>query len=117
MRIERVLTLLSPARVALSFQWVPGHAGLVGNERADSLAKPKQHSPLPMFPYHRHRPLQRLNTLATLCGEEILLITSFSARFLRFPRRNWPFPASSVVNCPDFAATVTAFFCPFINVG
>jgi len=23
---------------------------------------------------------------------------------------NWPFPASPVVNCPDFAATVTDFF-------
>jgi len=27
------------SRVALSFQWVPGHAGLLGNKLADLLAK------------------------------------------------------------------------------
>jgi len=39
------------SRVALSFQCVPGHAGLPGNEPVD-LPKPEQHSPLPvpMFP-------------------------------------------------------------------
>jgi len=31
------------------------------------------------------------------------------ARFLRFPQRNWPFPVSPAVNCPDFAATVIAY--------
>jgi len=27
------------SRVALSFQWIPGHTGLSGNEWADALAK------------------------------------------------------------------------------
>jgi len=29
-------------------------------------------------------------------------------------RGTWNFPALSDVNCPDFAAKVTAFFCPLI---
>jgi len=36
MRNERLSDSLS-YRVALSFQWVPGHAGLTGYELADSL--------------------------------------------------------------------------------
>jgi len=60
---------------------------------------------------------QRLDTLATLCGDEIFLTTSSPARPLRFSRRNWPFPVLSAVNCPDFAATVTAFFCPLTYAG
>jgi len=55
---------------------------------------------------------QTLDTLATLCGDEIFFITPSPARYLRFPRRNWPFPALSAVNSPNFAATVTAFSCP-----
>jgi len=75
--------------------------------------KAERHSPLPMFPAHWPRPLQRLVTLATLFGDEIFLTTLFHTRFLRFPRKSWPFPISSTVNCLDFAATVTAFSCPF----
>jgi len=55
--------------------------------------KLEQHFPLLMFPAHRPRLLQRLDTLATLCGDEIFLTTPSSARFLRFPQRNWPFPS------------------------
>jgi len=43
------------SRVAISFQWVPGHAGLSGNELADSLAKtgatlPVAHVPCSLAP-------------------------------------------------------------------
>jgi len=53
-----------------------------------------------MFPAHWLRPLQRLDTLATLCGDGIFLTTPSPARFFRFPQRNRPFPVLSAVNCP-----------------
>jgi len=70
-----------------------------------------------MFPDPWLRLLQILDTLATLCRDEIFLTTSSPARFLRFPRRNWPFLVLSAVNCLDFAATVTAFYCPLSYAG
>jgi len=60
----------SASRLALSFQWVPGHAGLLENERADSLAKtgatlPVTHVPCPLAP--------------TICGVLLLFVEkSFS---------------------------------------
>jgi len=86
-------------------RWVSGHAGLTGNERADSLAK----TGATLLVTHAPWLLQRLDTLATLCADEPFLTTLSPARFLRFPRRNWPFPVLSAVNCLDFAATATAF--------
>jgi len=69
------------------------------------LLKPEQYFSLPIFRAHWLRLLQRLDTLATLCGDEIFLTTHSPARFLRFLWRNWPFPVLS-----DFAAMlVTAF--------
>jgi len=52
------------------------------------LPKPEQHFPLPMFPAPWLRLLQRLDTLATLCGDGLFLTTPSPARFPRFPRRN-----------------------------
>jgi len=72
---------------------------------------------LPMFPASWLRLLQRLDTLVTLCGDELFLTTPSPARFLRFLRRNWLFPVLSDMNCLDFAATVTAFFFSLTYVG
>jgi len=79
--------------------------------------KPEQHSPLSMFPAPWLRLLQRLNTLAAICGDELFLTTLSPATFLQFPWRNWPFLVLSAVNCFDFAAMVTAFFCPLTYAG
>jgi len=83
------------SRVALSFQWVPSHAGLPGNKLADSLAKTGAtftfaHVPCPLA---LTIAMQKLGTLATRFGDEIFLTTPYPGRFLRFPRRNWPFPS------------------------
>jgi len=88
-----------------------GHAGLPGNGQIFS-PKPEQHFPLLMFPAHWHRPWQRLDSLATLWGDELFLTTCSPTRFLWFLQRNWPFSVLYAVNCPAFAATVTAFYCP-----
>jgi len=64
----------------------PGYAGLPVNELETRSPKPEQHSPLPMFPAHWPRPLQRLGTLATLFGDEIFLTTPSPSRFFRYPR-------------------------------
>jgi len=98
--------------VSLSFQWVSSHAGLPGNEQADLLAKTGATLPIAMFSAPWLRLLQRLDTLATLCGDELFLATPSPAKFRRFPQKNWPFLVLSAVNCLDFAATITAFFCP-----
>jgi len=66
---------LLSSRVALSVQLVPGHAGLPEMNGQIRLPKPDQRSPLPTFPAHWHRPLQRLDTLATLCRDKIFLTT------------------------------------------
>jgi len=78
------------SRVALSFQWGPGHTGLPpSNELADALAKtgatlPFIHVPSPLAPV--------ITRIRHICyfffGDEIFLTTPFSVRFLRFPRTN-----------------------------
>jgi len=81
------------------------------------LPRPEQQSPLPMFPAPWLRLLQRLDTLANFCGDELFLTTPSPARFLRFTQRNWPSPVLSAVNYLDFAVTITAFFCPLTYAG
>jgi len=77
--------------VALSFQWVPGHAGLRGNERADSLAKtgatlPFTHVSCPLTPTiakirHTRYFLWRRNL-----SHNSYLISSVSSEELALPR-------------------------------
>jgi len=86
------------SHVALSFQWVPGYAGLSENKLADSLAKTGATLPFTHVPWPR--PLLRLSTRYSFWRR--ILTTPSPARFLLFPRSNWFFPVSSAVNCPDF---------------
>jgi len=74
-----------------------GGNGIPGNERALGQTRSPNRSNTPLYSCslpsaHWHQPLQRLDTLATLCGDEIFLITPFPVRFLRFPQGNWPLP-------------------------
>jgi len=79
--------------IGLSFQWVPSHASL----RLCSQPAIPGHCKEKVYP---------------VCyGDENLFHNFSFARFLRFPWRKWPSPVSPAVNCPHFAATVTAFFC------
>jgi len=81
------------------------------------LLRPERRSPLPMFPAPWLRLLQRLDTLAALCGDEVFLTAPSPTRFLRFPRGNWPFPILSAGDCLGFTATVAAFYCPDAYAG
>jgi len=98
------------SRIALNFQWVPD------NELAYSLAKPEApppstHSVSPVIVKAKKHPLLHLETKSFLqyfLFGQILLISL---------KEYWPFPASPPQNCPDFDATVTAFFCPFTYTG
>jgi len=96
------------SRVTTRFQWIPDHAG---SELADSLAKAGVALPLtqPTGPDHC-----RLGTLAIL----FLETKSFTQLPLlcQIPSVS-PFPVWSAVNCPNLAATVTAFSCPYIYAG
>jgi len=71
-------------RVALSFQWVFGHAGLPGNELADSLAKTGATLPFTHVSCPLARPLQRFGPLTTRFRDKIFLTTPSPARFLWF---------------------------------
>jgi len=63
---------------------------------------------LPFRPTNRKRSGNCTTTMKR--QDEIFLTILSSARSLPFPsQRNRPFPNSPAVNCPDFAATVTAF--------
>jgi len=99
-------------RVTLSFQWVPDHARLPGIELADSLSKigvtlPFTEVPSPFVPViaklkHTHYSTWRRN----ISHNSLLFqISSISSEELVLSRL-------ACCELPDFAATVTAFFCP-----
>jgi len=63
-------------------------------------------SPLPIFPSHCPRSSQRKNIPFILLGNDITFTTPFSARFLPFPQRNWPFPESPAVNLSSYVCRI-----------
>ena len=101
----------------MSFQWVSGHAGLPGNEKADLLAKtgaslPTDAIPCPLPPviakvhcsqyrnWRRHISHSDLNfQVPEVSAEELLLSRSIRSEF------------------PVFAAMATVFFYPHIFTG
>jgi len=113
-RNERLSDSLS-SRVALSFQWVLGHAGLTDNELADSLTKTGTTLPFTNVPYllasniakirhTRSLLFWRRNLSHNSLSFQIPLVSSEEVTLLR------------LIHCElsysNFAATVTAFSCP-----
>jgi len=113
----KVVACDDPGRMALGFRWVPGRAGLPWGERADSLAEARMALPVAHILCPLAPTIAKIRHTLLFVKTEIFFTTPSPARFLRFPRRNWPFPVSSAVNCLDFAATVTAFFCSLTYAG
>jgi len=84
------------SRVALNFQWVPGHAGLPGNEQADSLSKtratlPVTHVSCPLAPTiatirHTRYSLWRQTLSHNSLSCQILLVSSEELALLRLIR-------------------------------
>ena len=101
----------------LSFQWVPRHAGLPGNRKADLLAKTSASLPTDAIP----SPLPQLlpkpvipNTAIGDVTSPTLIWTSKSPKSLR---RNFFFLAPYAVSSPVFAAMATVFFYLHIFTG
>jgi len=73
-------------------------AGLPRNERADSLAKTRATLPVTHVPCPLALTIAKIRHTSYSLWKRNFLTTPSSARFLRFPQRNWPFPVLSAVN-------------------
>ena len=101
----------------LSFQWVPGHASLPGNEKADLLAKTDASLPTDAIP----SPLSQLLPKSVIPNTTIGDVTShtpiWTSKSPKCLRRNFFFLAPYAVSSPVFAAMVTVFFYLHIFTG
>ena len=78
-----------PNRAILTFQWVPGHAGTLGNKHADSLPKAGTYLPTAMVPCSSPLLLAKLVTPR---------VTNGSVTFPHFSSHlNCPIPTVSVL--------------------
>ena len=101
----------------LSFQWVPGHAGLPGNENADLLAKAGASLPTDAIPFPLPQSLPKSVIPNTTIGDVTSPTPIWTSKSPESLRRNCSFLAPFAVSFPVFAAMATAFFYPHIFTG
>ena len=111
------LTSFLSNNTTLSFQWVPGHAGLPRNEKADLLAKTGASLPTDAIP----SPLPQLLPKSVIPNTAIGDVTSHTpistSKSPKSLRRNSFFLTPYAVRSPVFAAMVTVFFYLHIFTG
>jgi len=104
------------SRVAISFQWVPGHAKLPGNELADALAKTEAtlsfaHVPSPLDPViakirHTRYTSWRRNLSSNSLFSEIPSVSSEELSLPRFARCEM-----SRLHCHDHSLLLSSYLC------
>ena len=103
--------------ITLNFQWVPGHAGLPGNENAYLLAKAGASCPLTrshaLSPQSLPKSVISSTTIEDVTSPTPILTTKAPKSL----RRNCSFLALFAVSFPVFAAMVTVFFYLHIFTG
>ena len=106
-----------PNNTTLSFQWVPGHAGLPGNEKADLLAKTGASLPTDAIPSPLPHLLPKFVIPNTAIGDVTSLTPIRTSKSPKSLWRNFFFLAPYAVSFLVFAAMVTVFFYLHIFTG
>ena len=100
----------------LSFQWVPGHAGLPGNEKADLLAKTGASLPTDAIPCPLPPVIAKVRYSQYRNWRRHISHSHLNFKSPKSLRRNF-FLAQYAVSSPVFAAMATVFFYPHIFTG
>ena len=107
----------SLSNITLNFQWVPGHAGLPGNENANLLAKAGVSLPTDAIPCPLPPVIPKSVISSTTIRDVTSLTPILTTKSPKSLRRNCSFLALFAVSFPVFAALVTVFFYLHIFTG
>ena len=94
----------------LSFQWVPGHAGLPGNEKADLFAETGASLTTDAIPCLFPQLLPKSVISNTAIGDVTSPTPIWTSKSPKSLRRNFVFLSPFAVSFPVFAAMATVFF-------